>query len=79
MSLRKGHEVKAPLTSRSDYLVCPVYEAGELRPFSGDWARCGSCGYILRAAMLLTLEQVMFVYEVSWVLSGNLRPRGWLH
>lgn len=47
------------LASRFDHLVCPVCEAGELRPFGGEFARCGSCGYILGAATLLTLEQII--------------------
>jgi ribosomal protein L37AE/L43A len=45
--------------SRSDHLVCPVCQAGELHPFGGECARCSSCGYILGAAMLLTLEQII--------------------
>jgi ribosomal protein L37AE/L43A len=47
------------LASRSDYLVCPVCQAGELHPFGGECARCSSCGSILGAAMLLTLEQII--------------------
>ena len=45
--------------SRSDHLACPLCDAGELHPFGGGFARCGLCGYILGAAMLLTLEQVI--------------------
>jgi ribosomal protein L37AE/L43A len=44
--------------SRSDYLVCPVCQAGELHPFGGDCARCDFCNGVLGAAMLLTLEQI---------------------
>jgi DNA-directed RNA polymerase subunit RPC12/RpoP len=36
-----------------------VCQAGELHPFGGEYARCRSCGYILVAAMLLTLEQII--------------------
>jgi ribosomal protein L37AE/L43A len=46
-------------SSRSDYLVCPVCQVGELRPFGGEGARCGSCGCMLGAAMVLTLEQII--------------------
>jgi ribosomal protein L37AE/L43A len=46
-------------SSRSDYLVCPVCQVGELRPFGGEGGRCGSCGSILGTAMLLTLEQII--------------------
>src|SRR5918912_3180543 len=46
-------------SSRSDFLVCPVCQVGELQPFGGEGARCGSCGCILGAAMLLTLEQII--------------------
>ena len=45
--------------SRSDYLVCPACQAGELQPFGGEGARCSSCGSILGTAMLLTLEQII--------------------
>jgi ribosomal protein L37AE/L43A len=47
------------LASRSDYLVCPGCQEGELHPFGGECARCSSCGCILGAAMLLTLEQII--------------------
>ena len=47
------------LSSRSDHLVCPVCQVGELHPFGGEGARCGSCGSILGTAMLLTLEQII--------------------
>ena len=47
------------LASRSDYLLCPVCQVGELHSFGGENARCGSCGSILGAAMLLTLEQIV--------------------
>jgi ribosomal protein L37AE/L43A len=45
--------------SRSERLICPVCEAGELHPFARNCVRCGSCGCILGAAMLLTLEQII--------------------
>ena len=46
-------------SSRSDFVVCPVCRLGELQPFGGEGARCGRCGRILGAAMLLTLEQII--------------------
>jgi hypothetical protein len=49
--------------SRSNYLVCPVCEAGELQPLGGERACCGWCGGILGTAMLLTLEQVIALPE----------------
>jgi len=49
----------SPSSSRSDYLVCPVCQVGELQPFGDEGARCGSCGCILGTAMLLTLEQII--------------------
>ena len=53
-------KVKASsLASRSDHLLCPVCQAGELHPFGGECARCSSCGYTLCEAMLLTLEQIV--------------------
>lgn len=47
------------LTSRSDHLVCPVCQVGELHPFVSELARCSRCGHILGTAMLLTLEQII--------------------
>ncbi len=47
------------LASRSDRLICPVCEAGDLHYFGDERARCGSCGCILGAATLLTLEQII--------------------
>ena len=47
------------LASRSDHLVCPVCQAGELHPFGGECARCSSCECIVGAATLLTLEQII--------------------
>ncbi len=49
----------SPSASRFDHLVCPVCQAGELRPFVGECDRCGSCGHILGPAILLTLEQII--------------------
>ena len=46
------------LPSGPERLICPLCEAGELRPFARDSVRCASCGCILGAAMLLTLEQI---------------------
>ena len=48
------------LTSRSDYLVCPVCQAGELHSsFGAERARCDSCGCIVGGATLLTLQQII--------------------
>jgi hypothetical protein len=47
------------LASRSDHLVCPICQAGELYSFDGECARCSSCECILGAATLLTLEQII--------------------
>ena len=47
------------LASRSDYLVCPICQAGELHSFGGEWARCSSGECIVGAATLLTLEQII--------------------
>jgi len=46
------------LASRYDYLVCPLCEVGELRQAGKDHTRCASCGCILGAGMVLTLEQI---------------------
>jgi hypothetical protein len=51
--------------SRSDFLVCPACQAGELQPFGGEGARCGSCGGVLGTAMLLTLEQIIALPDAS--------------
>ena len=53
------------LSSRSDFLVCLICQVGELQPFGGEGARCGSCGYILGTAMLLTLEQIIALPNAS--------------
>jgi hypothetical protein len=47
------------LAFRSDYLVCPICQAGELHSFGGECARCSSCECIVGAATLLTLEQII--------------------
>jgi hypothetical protein len=47
------------LASRSDYLVCPICQAGELHSFGGKCARCSSCACIVGVATLLTLEQII--------------------
>jgi len=52
-------------SSRSDFLVCPVCQVGELHPFGGEDARCGSCGCILGTAMVLTLEQIIALPDAS--------------
>jgi hypothetical protein len=53
------------LSSRSDYLVCPVCQVGELQPFGSEGAHCSSCGCILGTAMLLTLEQIIALPDAS--------------
>lgn len=53
------------LSSRSDFLVCPACQVGELEPLGGEDARCGSCGRILGTAMLLTLEQIIALADAS--------------
>ena len=47
------------LASRPDFLVCPICKAGELHSFGGEYARCSSFESIVRAATLLTLEQII--------------------
>ena len=47
------------LASRSDYLVCPICQAGELHSFGGKCARCSSRACIVGVATLLTLEQII--------------------
>ena len=47
------------LASRSEYLVCPICQAGELHSFGGECARCSWCECIVGAATLLTLEQII--------------------
>lgn len=46
------------LLSRPDSLVCPLCEAGGLRPSDNGSMRCGSCGGSLSEAMLTILRQI---------------------
>ena len=46
------------LVSRSDSLVCPLCEAGELRPVGNGAMRCGSCDGSLGGAILETLRRI---------------------
>jgi hypothetical protein len=74
------------LASSSDYLVCPICQAGELHSFGGECARCSWCDCIVGAATLLTLEQIIALPDV---LGGHacecghpemrLLPDGTLH
>jgi hypothetical protein len=48
---------RSPLTSRSDSLVCPFCESGELEPTDRNSARCISCGRVSRQLILETLRQ----------------------
>lgn len=50
--------------SRSGYLICPACEVGKLHPSGGGFARCGRCGYVLDAQMLLLLERIVALPEV---------------
>jgi hypothetical protein len=65
------------LASRSDYLVCPICQAGELHSFGGEWARCSSCECIVGAATLLTLEQII-LSRLSLVLRNDQYEPGGL-
>ena len=51
--------MKTTFPSTSDHLVCPACHAGQLHPFGGERARCGRCGYVPDAAMLLLLHQII--------------------
>jgi len=46
------------LASKSDSLICPLCEAGGLRPSGHDSMRCESCDGHLSGAMLQTLSQI---------------------
>jgi hypothetical protein len=46
------------LTSRPDFLVCPLCERHELRPHSHNSARCPSCSDFVSGAILETIKQV---------------------
>jgi len=47
------------LASRSRSLVCPLCEAGELKPQAQDSARCESCAGSVSGAMLEVLRQIV--------------------
>jgi hypothetical protein len=47
------------LTSKHGSLVCPICEAGELRPCGRNSAHCCSCGSLLSGAMLQALRQMV--------------------
>jgi ribosomal protein L37AE/L43A len=51
------------LASRSDSLVCPLCEAGELRLSDHTSARCASCASLLNGAMVETLRQITALPE----------------
>jgi hypothetical protein len=57
--MRKGCKVKSSsLASRRDFFVCPLCEAGELRPARQGSARCASCTGLVSEAMLEMLRQI---------------------
>jgi ribosomal protein L37AE/L43A len=45
--------------SRNRFFVCPLCEAGELRAFGRELARCGSCGCFLGGTTLETLREIV--------------------
>ena len=47
------------LASRSRSLICPLCEAGKLRPSGQDSARCASCAGPVSGAMLGALRQIV--------------------
>ena len=47
------------LVSRSRSLVCPLCEAGALKPTAQDSARCESCADSVSGAMLEALRQIV--------------------
>jgi ribosomal protein L37AE/L43A len=47
------------LASRSRSLVCPLCEAGELKPSAQHSARCGACAGSVSGAMLEALRQIV--------------------
>jgi uncharacterized Zn finger protein (UPF0148 family) len=60
MALRKGCEMKgSSLASRSRSLVCPLCEAGELKPSAQHSARCNSCAGSVGGAMLEALRRIV--------------------
>src|SRR5215213_11952072 len=59
--MKKGCEVKSSssLASRSRSLICPLCEAGKLRPSGQDSARCACCAGPVSGAMLGALRQIV--------------------
>src|SRR5215208_1320342 len=59
--MKKGCEVKSSssLASRSRSLICPLCEAGKLKPSGQDSARCTSCASPVSGAMLGALRQIV--------------------
>jgi len=53
----------SPLTSRSDSLVCPFCESGELEPTGRNSARCIACGRVSRRLILEALRQLIALPE----------------
>lgn len=45
-------------SSRLNAPICPLCEAGELRPY-GTMARCDSCGRPVEGEVLRTIEQII--------------------
>src|SRR5215213_7952498 len=59
--MKKGCEVKSSssLASRSRSLICPLCEAGKLKPSGQDSARCACCAGPVSKAMLGALRQIV--------------------
>jgi hypothetical protein len=63
--MRKGTKVKdSSLTSKSDFLLCPLCEVSKLHPSGRDSMRCESCGGRLNGAMLETLRHISALPDV---------------
>jgi hypothetical protein len=45
--------------SHNRFVVCPLCEAGELRAFGRESARCGSCGCLLGGTTLEILREIV--------------------
>jgi len=46
------------LTSKPEFLLCPLCEVSKLHPYGHDSMRCESCGGYLNGAMLETLRHI---------------------
>src|SRR5688572_6806404 len=59
--MKKGCAVKSSssLASRSRSLICPLCEAGKLKPSGQDSARCACCASPVSGAMLGALRQIV--------------------